>query len=170
MVQEERRMRTDSQPTGRMVEQALSAAFLAHPYKQPVVGYMSDLQSFTATDAEAFFKKYYVPANMVTTIVGHVKAEDILPILRKYFDRIPKGPKPPALRTEEPKQIAEKTVVLVDKAQPTYAEMYHKPSALHADQEVYDAIDDILSNGRTSRLYRSLVSEQKIRGICWLVL
>lgn len=162
VVQEERRMRTDSQPVGRMIEQALSTAFHAHPYKQPVVGYMSDLQSFTATDAEEFYKTYYVPSNMVTTIVGHVKAEEILPVLRKYFGRIPKGPEPPVLRTVEPKQIAEKTVVVIDKAQPTYAEMYHKPSALHDDQEVYDAIDDILSNGRTSRLYRSLVRDDKI--------
>ena len=162
VVQEERRLRTDSQPLGRMIEQALSTAFVAHPYKQPVVGYMSDLQSFTATDAEEFYKKYYVPSNMVTTLVGHLKAEEVIPVLEKYFGRIPAGPKPTALRTEEPKQIAEKTVVLVDPAQPTYSEMYHKPSALHPDQAVYDAIDVILSNGRTSRLYRSLVRDQKL--------
>ncbi|MEE8526759.1 MAG: pitrilysin family protein, partial [Thermoanaerobaculia bacterium] len=147
---------------GRMIEQALATAFVAHPYKQPVVGYMSDLQSFTATDAEDFYRKYYVPSNMVTAIVGHVDADAVLPIIEKYFGRRPAGPKPPELRTVEPPQIAEKTVVLEDPAQPIYAEMYHKPSALHADQAVYDAIDDILSNGRTSRLYRSLVRDQKI--------
>jgi predicted Zn-dependent peptidase len=162
VVQEERRLRTDSQPIGRMIEQALSTAFVAHPYKQPVVGYMSDLQSFSATDAEEFFRKHYVPSNMVTAIVGHVDADALLAIVEKYFGRIPAGPEPPPLRTVEPPQIAEKTVVLEDPAQPVYAEMYHKPSALGPDQAVYDAIDDVLSNGRTSRLFRSLVRDRKI--------
>ena len=162
VVQEERRLRTESQPIGRLIEQALSTAFVGHPYKQPVVGYMSDLHSFTATDADAFFRKYYPPSNMVTAIVGHVKAEEVIPVLEKYFGRVPKGEKPPELRTVEPPQIAEKTVEIIDPAQPVYTEMYHKPSALHEDQPVYDAIDDILSNGRTSRLYRSLVRDQKI--------
>jgi predicted Zn-dependent peptidase len=145
-----------------MIEQALSTAFVAHPYKQPVVGYMSDLQSFSATDAEEFFRKHYVPSNMVTAIVGHVDADALLAIVEKYFGRIPAGPEPPPLRTVEPPQIAEKTVVLEDPAQPVYAEMYHKPSALGPDQAVYDAIDDVLSNGRTSRLFRSLVRDRKI--------
>lgn len=162
VVQEERRMRTDSQPIGRMIEQALSVAFLAHPYKQPVVGYMSDLQSFTATDAKEFYETHYVPANMVTTLVGHVDAEAVIPILEKYFGRIPAGPKPEPLRTVEPPQIGEKTVVLVDPSQPVYTEMYHRPSALHPDHAVYNAIDDVLSNGRTSRLYRTLVRDQQI--------
>ncbi len=162
VVQEERRLRTESAPIGRMLEQVLASAFVAHPYKQPVVGYMSDLQSFTATDADAFYRKYYVPSNMVTAIVGHVDADEILPIAEKYFGRMPAGSEPPLLRTVEPPQIAEKTVVLEDPSQPIYAEMYHKPSALHPDQAVYDAIDDVLSNGRTSRLYRSLVRDQKI--------
>ena len=162
VVQEERRLRTESQPVGRMIEQLISTAFVAHPYKQPVVGYMSDLESFTATDADAFYRKYYVPANMVTAIAGHVKAEDVIPIVEKYFGRMPKGEKPQELRTVEPPQIAEKKVVLEDKSQPVYAEVYHKPNALHPDQAVWDAIDDVLSNGRTSRLYRSLVRDKKI--------
>ena len=162
VVQEERRLRIDSQPVGRMVEQLVATAYVAHPYKQPVVGYMSDLQSFTATDAEAFYEKHYVPANMVTAIVGHVDADRVLPILDKYFGRVPAGPKPEPLRTVEPPQIAEKTVLLKDPAQPFYAETYHKPSALDPDQEIFDAIDDVLSNGRTSRLYRSLVRDQQI--------
>ncbi len=162
VVQEERRMRTESQPIGRMIEQSLSAAYVAHPYKQPVVGYMSDLQSFTATDADAFFRKHYVPANMVTVIVGHASAETVMPIVETYFGRIPASDKPEPLRTVEPPQIAEKTVVLVDPAQPIYAEMYHQPDILDPDQAVYTAIDDVLSNGRTSRLYRALVRDEKI--------
>ncbi len=162
VVQEERRLRTESQPIGRMIEQTLSTAFVAHPYKQPVVGYMSDLQSFTATDADAFFRKHYVPANLITVLVGSVEAETVMPMIKKYFGRAPAGKKPESLRTVEPPQIAEKTVVMVDPAQPFYAEMYHRPSVLDPDNAVYTAIDDVLSNGRTSRLYRSLVRDQKI--------
>jgi predicted Zn-dependent peptidase len=162
VVQEERRMRTESNPIGRLVEQMTSTAFVAHPYKQPVVGYMSDLESFTSTDAKAFFKKYYVPSNMVTALVGHFETDELIPLLDRYFGRIPKGPKPPRLRTTEPPQIVEKKIVMVDAAQPLYIEGYHTGSANDPDQAVYDAIDAILSGGRTSRLYRSLVVEKKI--------
>jgi predicted Zn-dependent peptidase len=162
VVMEERRQRTESQPIGRMFERMLATAFLAHPYKQPTVGYMSDLQRFTLTDADAFFKKYYVPANMVTAIVGNVKAAEIIPILDKYFGRLPKGEKPAPLRTLEPPQSAELTITLHEKSQPIYMEGYHKPSALHPDDAVYDAIAEILGRGRTSRLYTSLVEKQKL--------
>jgi predicted Zn-dependent peptidase len=165
VVMEERRMRTESQPIGRLVEQFLSVAFVAHPYRQPVVGYMSDLQAFSATDAAAFYKKYYVPSNMVVTVVGDVKAAEVLALAEKYLSRIPEGPPAEPLRTVEPKQIAEKEVVVIDPAQPFYVEGYHKPAATHPDDAVYDAIGDILSNGRVSRLYRSLVRDKKIAAV-----
>jgi predicted Zn-dependent peptidase len=162
VVMEERRMRTESQPIGKLVEQFLAVGFSAHPYQQPVVGHMSDLQAFSATDAADFYRKYYAPANMVVTVVGDVKAAEVLPLVRKYFGRIPRGADPEPLRTMEPKQVAEKEVVLIDPAQPFYVEGYHKPEATHPDDAVYDAIGDILSNGRVSRLYRSLVRDKKI--------
>ena len=162
VVQEERRLRTESNPIGRLIEQFVAAAFVAHPYKNPVVGHMSDLQSFTLTDGEEFFRTWYVPANLVTAIVGDVDAEAILPVIERYFGRVPEGPKPPGLRTVEPPQIGEKTVVLEDPSQPIYIEGYHKPAQTHPDQPVWDVIDDVLSNGRTSRLYRSLVRDKKI--------
>lgn len=161
VVQEERRMRTENQPIGRLIEQTVATAFQAHAYHHPNVGYMSDLESFTATDAEAFFRIHYVPSNLVTAIVGDVDAATLIPLLERYFGRIPAGPDPPELRTVEPPQIAEKEVVLVDPSQPIYLEAYHKPSALHPDQAVYQAIDDVLSNGRTSRLYRRLVRDEQ---------
>ena len=162
VVKEERRMSRESTPFGRMIEAFQNAAFTAHPYRQGVIGYMSDLDSITISDAEDFYRTYYVPSAMTTAIVGDVKAAEVIPILDKYFSRIPPGRKPPELRTVEPKQIAEKTVILEDAAQPIYGEGYHKPAATDADQPVYDAIDDILSNGRTSRLYRSLVRDKQI--------
>ncbi len=162
VVQEERRLRTESNPIGRMIEQFLATAYVAHPYKQPVVGYMSDLQAFTATDAQEFFEKHYGPSNLTTVIVGDVTAEQVMPTIESYFGRIAARPKPEALRTIEPEQIAEKTVVLEDPSQPVYVEGYHKPAATGPDQPVWDAIDDILSGGRASRLYRSLVEDKKI--------
>jgi len=162
VVQEERRLRTESNPIGRMIEQFLATAYVAHPYKQPVVGYMSDLQSFTATDAQQFFDDYYGPSNLTTVIVGDVTAEEVLPTIEQYFGRIPARSKPEALRTVEPPQIAEKILIMEDPSQPVYIEGYHKPAATDADQPVWDAIDDILSGGRASRLYRSLVEEKKI--------
>jgi predicted Zn-dependent peptidase len=162
VVMEERRMSTESQPIGRLVEQFTSAAFAAHPYHQPAIGYTSDLQSITMTDAERFFQTEYVPSRLTTAIVGDVHAETLIPILDKYFGRIPARPAPPPLRTVEPPQVAEKTVVLEDASQPMYLEAYHKPASTHPDQAVYDAIDDVLSTGRTSRLYRSLVRDKKL--------
>jgi predicted Zn-dependent peptidase len=162
VVQEERRMRTESQPIGRLLEQFTGASFIAHPYRQPVVGYMSDLQSFTREDAFDFYAKYYVPSNMTVSIVGDIKADEVLPIVRRYFSRIPAGPEPEPLRTIEPKSMSEKVVTLPDSSQPVYIEGYHRPAAGDDDDAVYDAIADILSTGRDSRMYRSMVRDQKI--------
>jgi len=162
VVREERRMSYESRPIGRLVEQFETTAFSYHPYKSPGIGTPSDLESISITDAEKFFQSYYVPSNLYTAIVGDVHAETLIPMLEKYFGRIPARPVPPPLRTVEPPQIAERTVVLEDPAQPFYLEGYHKPAQTHPDQPVYDAIDDVLSTGRTSRLYRALVRDKKL--------
>jgi predicted Zn-dependent peptidase len=162
VVKEERRMRTDSNPVGRMVEQFLAAAFTAHPYGQAGIGWPSDLQSFSASDARDFFERHYVPANMTVAIVGDVKASDALVVAERYLGRLPARPKPEPLRTVEPPQRAERQVVLRDPAQPLYAEGYHRPDVRDKDDAVFVAISDLLSNGRTSRLYRSLVRDKKI--------
>jgi predicted Zn-dependent peptidase len=162
VVMEERRLRTESNPIGRMIEQFVMTAYTAHPYKQPVVGYMSDLMAFSREDAEIFYRKHYVPANMTIAIVGAVKAAEIVPILERYFSRLEKRPKPEPLRTLEPAQIAERTVVIPDRSQPVYVEGYHRPDVYDRDDAVYSAMADLLSTGRTSRLYRSLVRDKKI--------
>jgi len=162
VVMEERRMRTESNPIGRLVEQTVAAAYSAHAYGRPVVGYMSDLQAFSATDALEFHEKYYVPANMVVAVVGDVKAAEVRPLVEKYFGRLEARPKPEPIRTVEPPQRGERQVVLKDAAQPVYLEAYHKPSALDPDNAVYDVIGELLSRGRTSRLYRSLVRDKQI--------
>jgi predicted Zn-dependent peptidase len=165
VVMEERRMRTDSSPIGRMVEQFLATAYVAHPYHRPNVGWMSELSQISATEADAFHKKYYVPSNIVIAVVGDVKADETMPVLEKYFGPIPTGPKPEEMSTVEPPQIAEKSVMLKEPTQPLYLEGYHKPDYRDPDDAVYDAIQDIFSNGRTSRLYRSLVRDQQIAAV-----
>ena len=162
VVMEERRMRTESRPIGRLLEQFTAISFTAHPYHHPVIGYASDIQSYTMTDALKFYKTYYVPTNMVTAIVGDIHPKTLIPLLDKYFGRIPAAPHSPLLRTVEPPSIAEKTITLQDPSQPFYIEGYHKSAITHDDQPVFDAIDDILTNGRTSRFYRSLVRDKKI--------
>jgi predicted Zn-dependent peptidase len=162
VVFEERRMRSDSSPTGRLIEQFLGSAFIAHPYRRPVVGWASDLQAFSATDAANFYNQNYVPANMVVAIVGDVKASEVLSLVEEYFGRLPAGTKPEPLRTIEPPQNAEREVTLREATQPWFIEGYHKPDARDADEAVYDSIQDLMSNGRVSRLYRALVRDKKI--------
>jgi len=162
VVIEERRMRTDSNPIGRLLEQFTTAAFQAHPYHRPTIGWMSDLNSFSATDAKKFFDKYYIPSNMVVTVVGDVKASETMPVVEKYLGRIPSRPKPDERTTTEPPQNAERRVMLLEMSQPLYLEGYHRPDYRSPDDAVYDAIADLMSNGRTSRLYRALVRDKKI--------
>jgi predicted Zn-dependent peptidase len=103
-----------------------------------------------------------VPSNIVIAVVGDVKAATAIPILERYFAPIPAGPKPEPMTTVEPPQFAEKSVVIKEATQPFYIEAYHRPDYRDPDDAVYDAITDIFSNGRTARLYRSLVRDQKI--------
>src|SRR3984885_14410007 len=162
VVIEERRMRTDSNPEGRMFEQFLATAYVAHNYGRSGIGWPREVSPINATAAMAFHRKYYVGGNIVVAVVGDVKAEEAMPMLEKYFSRVPAGPKPEEMTTVEPKQFAEKTVVIRDPSQPVYIEGYHRPSYRDPDNAVYDAISDILSNGRVSRLYRSLVRDKQI--------
>jgi predicted Zn-dependent peptidase len=162
VVIEERRMRTDSNPFGRLIEQFTEEAFAAHPYHRPTVGWISDLNHFSATDAQRFFDKYYIPSNMVVAVAGDLKAEQALPILEKYFGRLPARPHPDEATTVEPPQNSERRVILKETSQPIYIEGYHRPDYRSKDDAVFDAITDLLSEGRTSRLYRSLVRDKKI--------
>jgi predicted Zn-dependent peptidase len=162
VVVEERRMRTDSNPEGRLFEQFAATAYVAHNYGRSGIGWPSEVGQITATEAMEFHKKYYVGANIVVSVVGDVKPAEAMPMLERYFSKVPGGPKPEEMTTVEPKQFAEKTVVIREQTQPIYIEGYHRPDYHDPDDAVYDAISDILSNGRVSRLYRSLVRDQQI--------
>jgi predicted Zn-dependent peptidase len=162
VVMEERRMRVDSDPVGRLVEQFVATAYVAHNYGRSEIGWPSEVSQINATEAMEFHKKYYVGGDVVIAIVGDVDAKTAMPLLEKYFSRVPGGPKPEEMTTVEPKQFAEKSVIIREQTQPFYIEGYHRPSYRDPDDAVYDAISDIMSNGRVSRLYRSLVEQQQI--------
>src|SRR6201993_1876567 len=104
VVMEERRMRVDSNPIGRMVEEFLATAYVAHPYGRPGVGWESELSQINATEAAAFHQAYYTPSNIVIAVAGDVKASTSMPVMEKYFGPIPAGPKPESMTTVEPPQ------------------------------------------------------------------
>ena len=162
VVMEERRMRVDNYPVGRLVEQFTAQSFSAHEYHRPTVGWSSDINNLSASDAANFFHRYYVPSNMVLAIVGAIKAAQAMPIIEKYFGRLPVSPKPEEITTREPPQNSVREVVLHEVSQPIYLEGYHRPDYRDPDDAVYDAITDLMSSGRTSRLYRALVRDKKI--------
>lgn len=162
VVMEERRLRTESQPIGKLLEEFLALAFKAHPYGEPVVGHMSDLENMTREDAVAFFNKNYTPQNLVCAIVGDVKAEEIIRLAEKYWGRIPRGLERKPVVTVEPAQVGERRVEVEDESQPIFLMGFHRPDVKHPDAAVLDAITDILGRGRTSWLYKSLVKEKKL--------
>jgi predicted Zn-dependent peptidase len=162
VVMEERRMRTESQPIGRLLEEFLHAAYIAHPYGEPIVGHMSDLQNITRADARAFFEKYYTPANLTCVVAGDVDPKRMRALAETYFGRIPAAPKPEPIRTVEPPQNAQRRVKLELQSQRILVMGYHKPDINDPDAAVYDAIASLMSEGRSSRLYRSLVRDKKI--------
>jgi predicted Zn-dependent peptidase len=161
VVQEERRV-IESQPSRRLQEQFLAAAFVAHPYGKPPGGWPSDLDFLSITDAEQFYRKHYVPSNMVIALVGDLRALEVWPIIEKYFGRLPANAKPSSLHTLEPPQRAERVVILHEASQPIFVEGYHRPSAKNRDDVVYAVLRELISSGRTSRLYRALVRDKRI--------
>jgi len=162
VVKEERRMRTENRPRGRLMEEFLAIAFKAHPYGEPTIGHMSDVETMTRSEAKAFFQKYYVPSNFTMAIVGDVHLEEIRSLAETYFGRLSGAPKPDLVETVEPPQSGQRRVVVEDPSQPWVVMGYHTPDINHADNAALEAMSDILGTGRTSRLYKSLVKEKKI--------
>ncbi len=162
VVKEERRMRIESNPFGRLFEEFLGVAFEAHPYGISGIGHMSDLTMITRDEAERFFDKYYVPSNLVVAVVGDVKAKDVKKLAKTYFGRLPASPKPERIGTVEPPQLGERRVTIPDAAQPILIMGYHRPAETHADNPALNALADYLGQGRTSLLYEKLVKQEKM--------
>ena len=161
VVMEERRMMENS-PTGRLYEEFQGIAFIAHPYGEGVIGHMSDLQTLTRGEAEAFFRKYYGPSNLTIAVVGDVDPANVKRLAQKYFASIPSGPKPEPVETVEPPQRGERRVTVEDAAQPIVLIGYHQPNVNHPDSMTLQVVSEIVGVGRTSRLHKSLVKDKKI--------
>ncbi len=162
VVKEERRMRIESSPFGKLMEEFLGVAFKAHPYGVSGVGHMSDLNMLTREEAIKFFKTYYGPSNLVICIAGDVQVEQIKKLSETYFGRLKSAPKPQRLSTVEPPQLGERRVEVEDASQPILMIGYHRPAETHADNAALSAMADILGQGRTSRIYKRLVKQDKI--------
>jgi predicted Zn-dependent peptidase len=162
VVQEERRMRTDSSPVGKLVETFLAEAFVAHPYGQPAVGWPSDLQSLSVPEAKQFFDTYYVPGNLTVAIVGDVNPQQIRGLATTYFGRLERRPLPPVVHTIEPRQEGTRRVAVESQAQPVVILGYKKPSEYDKDRAVFDVISSVLSGGRTGWFYKELVRDKQL--------
>ncbi len=160
-VTEERRMRTDNNPMGRLLEVFQNQMFMANGYHHGTIGYMSDIQNVSRADCKAYFEEYYHGNNMVVALVGDVYLDDVKKYAKKYFSDIPSG-KTSMIETFEPEQLVEKRLIMTDPSQPLFAVGYHVENGMNPDWPVYEVIADVLGQGRTSRLNKSLVKEQNI--------
>ena len=162
VVMEERRLRTDDSPNGLLYETFTSTAFQAHQYGVPTIGWGSDILSLTPAATEAFFKTYYGPNNATVAIVGDINPKEVIALIEQTFGKIPAAPPIPSLVTEEPPQRGERRVEIEFDAEPALAIGYHKPTIGHPDDFVFDVIDEVLTEGVTSRLYSTLVRDKRL--------
>lgn len=161
VILEERKMRFENSPQGKMYENFLQNMFLSHPYRNPLIGYEEDIKHLTATDVLNFQKKYYVPSNMVIAVVGDIDYEKDFEILKEYFSKIPTGKKVTRDIIKERKQEGERQINYNYNASRNILIAYHKPNYPHKDDLIISLITQILSGSKISPLYLKLVKENK---------
>jgi predicted Zn-dependent peptidase len=160
VVREERRLRTESTPTGKFQEQFESLFWQSSPYAWPVVGWPSDLEGITREEAKAYFEVNYAPNNITACLVGDFEPSQAVELAKKYFGRLKRGPRDPEpVRTREVKQQAEARMIAYADTNPEAVVRYHTVADGHKDEPALVILADLL-NGRTGRLYKSLVLEQ----------
>ncbi len=163
VVMEERRTRSEDDPEGFLGEELSAIAFVAHPYRAPIVGWMEDIRRLTVEEARQFYRTYYVPNNTLVVAAGDFKASDVLEKIRLHFGPIPRAPDPPPVTVVEPKQNGERRVTVRKEAQlPLVFIGYPVPNFRSPDAAALELLSTILSEGRSSRLYRRLVYEQQM--------
>ena len=163
VVIEERRTRTEDDPGGFLGEEVGSLAFKAHPYGQPIIGWMEDIKRLTPDEIRAFYRTYYVPNNALVVAVGDFSAPAVLEQIRAKFGPIPRGAAPPPMVVVEPTQNGERrTLVKKDAELPIVYLGYHVPNQQSPDALALELLSTILSGGRASRLYRDLVYQRQL--------
>ena len=162
VVREERRLRTESTPIGKFREQFEALFWQSSPYGWPVIGWPSDLEGITRGEALAFFDTYYAPNNLAAALVGDFDPDAAIALAERYFGRLERGARPPLRpRTREMPQLAEKRMIAYADTNPQVVIRYHSVPDGHVDEPALVVLGQLL-NGRTGRLYRSLVEEQEV--------
>jgi zinc protease len=163
VVVEERRLRYEDDPQNSLFEEVVAAAFKVHPYRRPVIGWMSDLSSIDRDDLYSFYRTNYSPRNAVILVVGDVDSAGMEEKIRSAFENIPRGPAIEKKTSVEPEQKGEKRLFLRREAElPFIITAYHVPCFPNEDSYALDVLNQILSGGKSSRLYRSLVYKKKV--------
>ena len=161
VIQEERRLRTENSPVGKLVEELQAIAYKDHPYHISVIGPMSNIDHIKRGDMYNYLKTNYTAKNMVIGVTGDIYPDQLKKMAKKYFSGIRTGRKNPRAITMEPKQAGEKTVTIYEDSQPWLIIGYHGPSVLHEDYIKFDILDMLLTSGRSSRLYKRMVIKDK---------
>jgi zinc protease len=163
VVMEERRQRTDDSPKAYMVEQLHAAAFVEQPYHWPIIGWMDDIKRLKLEDLRAYYERYYSPANSFVVVVGDFKKEEMLAKIKQAFGPFPAGAGVPRTQFVDPPQAGERRIFVKKEARlPAVVHAYKVPNIRDPDSFVLEVIEGVLSNGKSSRLYRKLVREEKI--------
>lgn len=162
VIREERRVRVDNSPLGKLLLEELPAlAFKFHPYGINAVGPMSNIENITRADMKAYFRGNYTASNIVIGVTGDVYPDQLKKLAKKYFSKLRTGRRNPRLFTVEPKQLGEKIMTIYEDSQPWLTIGYHCPSSLHEDFVKFNVLDYILTRGRSSRLNKKMVIEDK---------
>src|SRR6202521_3415024 len=163
VVKEERRFRTDNDIDGMMDEAMGALAFLAHPYRWPVIGWMSDIDAITRQDCERYFRTYYAPNNCTLVLVGDFDPGGALTLMEKLYAQIPSGDPLPSVAAGEPPQKGERRAVIRYPSQaPAVLVGFRGPDGRDPDSLVLDLLETALSSGEGARLRRALVYEQEL--------
>ena len=163
VVMEERRLRTEDNPGAILVEQLETTAFQTQPYHWPIIGWMQDLEKLTLDDLKAYYQAYYPPVNAFLVVVGDFNREDLLSKIEKAFGSIPTGVAPDQKKGRESPQLGERRVVVRKEAQlPSLLMGYHAPNLQDSDSYVLEVMATLLSGGKSSRLYQSLVRDRRL--------
>ena len=163
VVASERRTSVDASNQGILREQLEATAFVAHPYQWPVVGWMTDIESWTIEDLKHHFEIGYSPANAVMVAVGDVTLGEIVNLAQKYIEPIPSRGLPPEVTTREPEQLGERRIAVRKFAQlPLLMLAYHVPESAHPDYYAIKMLETILFDGESSRLYQRLIDKDQL--------
>ncbi|MGE0155596.1 MAG: M16 family metallopeptidase [Geobacter sp.] len=162
VVMEERRRSYDAEPGAKLWETFIASAYNAHPYGQPIIGWMPDIEHLSRTKAESFLKRFYAPNNAIIAVVGDIDPTAVIALVGRYFGDLPPGTPVPEVAVQEERQRGERRVEVIGDAEPEVVIGFHKTALGATDDELFDVLAAILGQGRTSRLYRSLVLEKQL--------